>query len=357
MAKTSTGRPLRTIGLDMSDRTCEACVLDAASGDVIERFGAEATRSGLERRFGGRGRARVVIEAGGHSPWASRTLVALGHEVIVANPRKVRLISSSDHKTDHVDAETLARLGRVDARLLHPIEHRSAEAQAHLAILRARDQLVGLRTALINHVRGAVKSFGYRAPSTSAEAFAGKARDSIPPELSKALLPLLETIGGLTGSIREYDRQVEALCETAYPQTSMLRAVKGVGPLTSLAFVLTLGSPQRFRRSRQVGAYLGLRPRLCQSGDANPQLPITKAGDAFLRRLLVSSAQYILGPFGPDCALRRIGLGLMGTGGAGAKKRAVVAVARRLAVLLHSLWKTAELYDPMRHAPAAALTS
>jgi transposase len=357
LAKPTTVNPLLTIGLDVSDRTCEACVLDSASGDVLERFGLETTRSGLERRLGGRGRARVVIEAGGHSPWMSRTLAALGHEVIVANPRKVRLIAASDHKTDRVDAETLARLGRADVRLLHPVRHRSEKSQRHLALMRARDQLVGTRTALINHVRGAVKSFGARIPSTSAEAFATKAKSALPADLSPALEPLLETIAGLTASIRRYDAQVEALCEHDYPETSLLREVKGVGPLTALAFVVTLESPKRFRRSRQVGAYLGLRPRMAQSGDTDPQLPITKAGDTFLRRLLVSSAHYILGPFGPDCALRRIGLRLMATGGASAKKRAVVAIARRLAVLLHSLWKTAEIYDPMRNVPPAPATA
>lgn len=353
MTKITSLPPPLTIGLDMSDRTCQGCVLDTSSGEVLERFGIETTRSGLERRFARRPRARIVIEAGGHSPWASRALSELGHEVIVANPRKVRLISQSDHKTDHVDAETLARLGRVDVALLHPIEHRSAKAQEHLAILRARDQLVGARTALINHARGAVKAFGARLASTSAEAFASKAKLELPQELRPALEPLLETISLLTQSIRGYDAKVEELCNGSYPQTSLLREVKGVGPLTSLAFILTLGSPERFRRSRQVGAYLGLRPKVSQSGDANPQLPITKAGDAFLRRLLVGSAHYILGPFGPDCALRRIGLRLMASGGVSAKKRAVVAVARRLAVLLHSLWKTAEVYDPMRNAPPA----
>jgi transposase len=344
--------PLLTIGLDISDRTAEACVLDTGSGEVVESFGLEMTRSALERRFGKRGRSRIVIEAGGHSPWASRTLAALGHEVIVANPRKVRLIAASDHKTDKVDAETLARLGRVDVKLLHPIQHRDVKAQEHLALIRARDQLVGTRTALINHVRGAVKSFGARVPTTSAEAFAAKAKAALPSELHAALDPLLETIGGLTQSIRGYDAAVEELCASQYPQTTLLRQVKGVGPLTALAFVVTLGSPERFGRSRQVGAYVGLRPKMAQSGDADPQLPITKAGDSLLRRLLVGSAHYILGPFGPDCALRRIGLRLTASGGASAKKRAVVAIARRLAVLLHSLWKTAEVYDPMRNAPA-----
>jgi transposase len=331
--------------------------LDTASGDAIERFGLESTRSGLERRFGERPRARIVLEAGGHSPWMSRALEALGHEVIVANPRKVRLIAASDHKSDRVDAETLARLGRADVKLLHPLRHRGEKAQQHLAILRARDQLVGVRTALINHVRGAVKSFGCRLPSTSAEAFAAKAQASLPEALAAALGPLLDTIRALTQSIRDYDAEVEDLCRRSYPQTSLLREVKGVGPLTALAFVLTLESPERFGRSRQVGAYLGLRPRLSQSGDSDPQLPITKAGDTFLRRLLVSSAHYILGPFGPDCALRRIGLRLTATGGASAKKRAVVAIARRLAVLLHSLWKTGEIYDPMRNAPPSPATA
>jgi transposase len=239
--------------------------------------------------------------------------------------------------------------------LLSPIHHRSPEAQADLAVLRSRDAIVRSRTLLINHARSIVKSSGARLPSCSADSFAHKVPPDIPETLHPALLPILETIASLTQQIREYDRRIEQLCQDQYPETKLLRKISGVGPLTALGYILTLENPDRFHRSRDVGPAIGLVPRRDQSGDQDPQLRITKTGDAYLRRLLVGSAQYILGPFGPDCDLRRWGLKLTERGGKNAnraaeRKRAVVGVARKLAILLHHLWKTGEVYDPFYHA-------
>ena len=286
------------------------------------------------------------MEVGTHSSWASHLLEELGHEVLVANARKLRAIYDNPRKGDQAGAETLARLARLDPNLLSPIHHRSPKAQADLAVIRSRDALVRSRTLLINHVRGIVKSSGSRLPSCSAHSFSKKVEPSIPTPLRPALLPLLETIASLTQQIRACDRQIETLCQTQYPETRSLQQVPGVGPLTALALVLTLEGPSRFAKSRHLGPALGLVPRRDQSGDRDPQLGITKSGDAFLRRLLVGSAHYVLGPFGPDCDLRRWGLRLAERGAKNAKKRAVVAVARKLAVLLHHLWKTGEIYDP-----------
>ncbi len=161
-------------------------------------------------------------------------------------------------------------------------------------------------------------------------------------------------IENMSLQIRRYDDQIKRLGEKKYTQTKLLRQVKGVGPVTSLAFVLTLADPYRFEHSRDVGPYLGLVPLQDESGDSKPQLRITKAGDCYLRRLLVTSAQYILGPFGSDCDLRRKGLDLCARGGKNARKRAVVAIARRLAVLLHKLWVSGEVYESVRDKGAAA---
>ena len=154
--------------------------------------------------------------------------------------------------------------------------------------------------------------------------------------------------------IQVYDERIEKLGREKYGHTELLRQVKGVGPLTSLAYVLTLENPDRFAKSRDVGPYLGLVPKQEESGDSQPQLGISKAGDVMLRRLLVGSAHYILGPFGPDTDLRRYGLRLCERGGKNAKKRAAVAVARKLAVLLHRLWISGEVYEPLRQAPPTA---
>jgi transposase len=304
----------------------------------------------LTRQFEAHPSCRIVFEVGTHSPWVSRLLTGWGHEVLVANARQVRLIYAADRKSDRIDATTLARLGRLDPALLRPIRHRSAETQAALAQLRARDALVRVRTLLINHVRGAVKATGNRLPATSAVAFARAVDGELPPELRPALVPLLGMIAELTNQIRLLDHQLEALARTRYPETEQLRQVGGVGLLIALAFVLTVEDPARFGKSREIGPYLGLCPRQADSGCYEPELRITKRGDPMLRRLLVSGAQYILGPFGPDCTLRRKGLALAGRGGKNAKKRAVIATARRLAVLLHRLWVSGARYEPNRQA-------
>jgi transposase len=344
------------IGVDLGDKQSHVVILDS-NGEMIEEARLPTTRSSFQRRFSSLAGCRVAMEVGAHSRWASQLLKELGHDVLVANARKLRAIYSNPRKGDRADAETLARLARLDPALLSPIHHRSPEAQADLAVLRSRDAVVRSRTLLINHARSIVKSSGGRLPSCSADSFAGKVAAEIPEALRPALGPILETIAGLTRQIRSYDRTIEELSSERYPETKQLRGISGVGPLTALAFVLTLEDPSRFRKSREVGPALGLVPRTDQSGDRDPQLGITKTGDAFLRRLLVGSAQYMLGPFGPDCELRRWGLGLAERGGKNAKKRGVVGLARKLAILLHRLWKNGETYDPFHQTHANGVKS
>jgi len=272
--------------------------------------------------------------------------------VLVANPRKVRLIYGEKRKTYKLDAKKLARLAQADPELLYPIKHRSEESQTHLALIHSRDALVRNRTQLINHVGGTVKSFGDRLPRCSAESFHKKIAGQLPSELAEALGDVVETIASLTEKIRNYDRRIERVCKERYPQeTGLLRQVPGVGALTSLTFVLTLEDPQRFAKSRAVGAYLGLVPGKDQSGESDPGKRISTEGDEMLRRLLVGSAHYILGPFSEDSDLRRHGEKIAQRGGAkNSKKRAIVAVARKLAVLLHHLWLTGEAYEPLHNA-------
>jgi transposase len=273
-------------------------------------------------------------------------LEELGHEVLVGNPRRLRAIWESDEKDDSRDAELLARIARLDRKLLHPIHHRGQRAQCDLAVIKARDMLVKSRSALIAHARGSVKALGERISPCGAETFHKRLQQEMPEDMRPALEPILKSIEELTSRIRHYNRVIEKMGVENYPETKTLRAVAGVGPLTSLAFVLTLEESARFEKSRDVGPYLGLTPKRDQSGQTDKQLAITKAGDALLRRLLVGCAQYILGAFGPDCDLRRFGLQLAARGGKNAKRRAVVAVARKLAVLLHRLWKSGATYAP-----------
>jgi transposase len=333
------------MGLDLGDRVSHYCLIDEAGRKVEEgevRTQIEIIRHLLARNT----RLRVVIESGTHSRWVEAIIREEGHEAIVANPRKVRLISHNAHKGDRKDGELLARLGRMDPELLFPIVHRSEAVQRDRALLKARDQLVRTRTQLILHIRGTVKSFGDRLPRCSSEAFSHRVRGLLPVPLESALEPLLGMIEQMTQRIRDYDREIERTCRQRYPQTERLRQVRGVGPVTALAFVTTLEDPRQWRRSRDVRPYLGLTPRRDQSGNQDPQLRITKAGDGFTRRLLIGSAHYILGPFGTDCDLRRFGERIASRRGKNAKRRAVVAVARKLAILLHHLWVTGKTYDP-----------
>lgn len=338
-----------TIGLDVGDRTSQLCRLDS-EGEILEEARVSTTKQMLGHRFREMPAARVVLEVGPHSPWINRLLASTGHEVIVANPRKLRLIYENDQKCDRADAEYLARVGRLDPRLLAPVQHRGKDAQADLAIIRSRAALVRARTALINHVRGAVKAVGGRLPSCGTASFHRKAEGEIPEELETALLPLVDTIGQLSEQITGCDRQIAKISETEYPETALLSQVPGVGPVTALCYILTLEDPDRFPSSRSVGSYLGLVPRKQESGEASPQLRTTKAGDPMTRHLLVQTAHYILGPFGPDTDLRRWGQKIAERGGKNAKKRAIVAVARKLAVLLHHLWSTAEVYEPLKNS-------
>lgn len=342
-----------TIGLDLGDRSSCFCIVEE-HGEIRGEGRLATTAVALEKIFGSLPPSRIAIEVGTHSPWVSRRLAQLGHEVIVAQARRLRLISESSRKDDRMDARTLARLARIDPQLLSPIRHRSAPAQADLTVIRARAALVEARTLLINAARGLVKSYGERLPKCASTRVRAELGATLPAELRAALEPLLAQVRALSETIAGYDRQIEQLCEQKYPETHRLRQVKGVGPLIALSFVLTIEDPHRFRHSRDAGCYVGLRPKRRNSGQSQPQLGISKEGDRYLRKLLVQGAHYILGRFGPDTDLRRWGLRLCASGGARAKRRAVVAVARKLAVLLHRLWVSGAMYEPLRPAASAA---
>jgi transposase len=333
-----------TIGLDLGDLSHYVVVLDAA-GEILHEGPMLNDRVALACLLTRYPAATVALEAGTHSPWISRYLTGLGATVIVANPRKLHAISRHERKCDRRDALMLARLARADAALLHPIEHGSAQAQHDLLGLKLRDSLVRTRVSLINTVRFTLKSLGHAVSNPSSEAFHKSILTAVPADCLPVVQPVLAVLALLTEQIKTLERGLVARGKKDYPVTQRLQQIAGVGPLTALCFVLKIGEPKRFGRSRDVGAYLGLCPGRDQSGGTDKQLRISKCGDGLLRRLLVSAAHYILGPFGPACALRAYGQHLQGAS-AREKKRAVVAVARKLAVLLLSLWKHGTDYEP-----------
>jgi transposase len=342
-----------TMGWDVGDKFTEVCVL-GADGAILEQQRVRTTKHSLEKQLARHLGALVVLEVGIHSRWISDLVCGRGHRVIVANARQVQLIYRRKSKTDRSDALLLARLGRFDPTLLAPVRHRSRSAQLDLVCLRARDMLVSARTDLMNHVRGVLKPFGLRVPDCGSGAFVRLAEEVVPAELVPALGPVLECLRVLEAELSRYEKQVEHLATVSYPETARLSQVGGVGPITSLAYVLTIEEPSRFNASRTVGAFVGLTPAKDQSGESDPQKRISKAGDSFLRRLLVQCAHYILGPFGQDSDLRRWGLRLAERGGKAAKKKAVVAVARKLAVLLHRLWVSGKDYQPIGYGTTVA---
>jgi len=340
-----------TIGLDLGDLYSRYCIMGEA-GEIVREGQLPTSKAGLDSLFGKMPSSRVALEVGTHSPWVSRHIAGLGHEVIVANPHKVKLISQSVRKNDRIDAQTLARLARADPQLLFPIRHRGEQAQADLAVIRARAELVETRTSLINCARGMAKPMGERLKKCDAEQVKESLADGLSEALQKVLRPLLKSVEAISQQIAVYDRQIEEISKR-YPEIQLLKPVYGVGPVIALAFVLTLEDAQRFGHSRDVGPFLGLQPRQRESGKSQPELGISKAGDGLLRSLLVQGAHCILRKGAPESDLRDWGLEHLGRGGKNAKRRTVVAVARKLAVLLHVLWANGVVYDPLYNRKAA----
>lgn len=339
-----------TIGIDLGDRKHAICALDA-KGEIILEQSITNTRESLGRLSAKFPAALIVMEVGMNSPWISRFFEGLGHRVLVANPRKLRAIYQNDRKCDRRDAEMLARLARSDEKLIYPIQHGTEQAQRDLLQIKLRDNLVRQRVDVISAVRFTLKSMGIRLKSPKTTCFARHARTALFeefPEILALIEPSLAVLDAMSAQIRELEKNIEKLAQERYPQCAYLQGIVGVGTLTALTFVLTVGDPKRFSRSRDVAAYLGLVPKRDQSGDSDKQLRISKAGNSYMRRLLVSAAQYILGPFGADCDLRRQGLKLAERGGKRAKKKAVVAIARKLAVLMLALLRDESDYRAER---------
>ena len=334
--------PAETIGVDLGDKMSRYAILNE-EGLAVEEGSFRNSVESLAKHFGKRGRARVALEVGTQSAWIAREFSKLGHEVIVANARELKWITASDTKNDRNDALKLARLARADRNLLAAVEHRTAQQQSELAVIRARDSLVRSRTLLVNTARSLAKGFGLRLPASITHTFGARALAQLAGHLRPAMSGLLEQIDALGVKIRDYDERIAEVA-AQHPEVERLASVPGVGTLTATTFVLTLGRKERFANSRDVGSFLGLRPRQKQSGERDPRLGISKSGDRYLRKLLVQCAHHILGHWGKDSSLRQWGLSK--SDGSSSKKWAVIAVARKLAVLLHRMWTTGEIFKP-----------
>lgn len=345
--------PQCVVGVDLGDRVSLACVY--AQGVIVEWMEFAMTPEGVRKAFEGKGYARVAMEAGAQSGWVTRLLRTLGYEPVVADPRKLKAISANTRKSDRNDAFLLAKLVWSDPSLLHPIHHRSEARALGLSLLSARDTLVRARSRLVSAVRSMCKGVGMRLKSRSADAFVHHEPD-VPAELAPITAGMFTALRTLNEQVAAYDAQLETMLETSFREALRVKQVRGVGPITALVFVLTLEDPSQFPDGRTAAAFLGLVPRRDQSGAIDKQLGISKTGTTLLRRLLVQCAHHILGPLGHDCDIQRWGRKLMERGGKSARKRAIVAAARKLAVLLFRLWKRDEEWKPLYNAESPSDT-
>ncbi|MEX1309196.1 MAG: IS110 family transposase [Candidatus Sulfomarinibacteraceae bacterium] len=328
-------------GIDLHQNETEICVIDD-DGTVIERARIKTSRTSFKRRFDGQTPMKVVLEAGGSSPWVSRLIASMGHDVVVCAPRRVRLIAESTMKTDEIDAEVLARLVRVDQGFLGRVTHRSESAQLQRGLMTARTALVNARSKWVHSTRGLLRSFGFRVPGGSTGLFHARcAKVEMPDDLRAVVQPLLNQIERVSEEIQALEERLEATASTN-PVVHHLQSVPGVGTIVSMYYVASIDDPDRFPRSRDVAAFFGLRPSFRGSADVCHYGKITKEGDPEMRRLLIQAAHGMINSRKP-CALQQWALNLAARRG---KKKALVALARKIAVLLHHLWATGEVFQP-----------
>lgn len=349
MSECSTELKKIYVGFDVSEKTIETfavCGIETSKSSCKIENAPQAIKKFL-RMFKTPDQVCIVMETGTHSLWMSQLISSLGFEVVVAHARDLALIYGSDQKNDRLDAEKLARLAQADRKLLHPIKHMTLERQIDLTIVKARDLVVRQRTQLINTIRGLLRTSGHKLIEAEYTCVAiKKCCQALPEEIRPAIAPLLQQICYLDLAIKDYDRQVKKLCKK-YPETLLLQQISGIGPITSIAFVLIVGDPNRFENPARLCAYLGVVPRQDQSGNTDKQLGITKKGNKLMRNLLVQAAHYILGPFGQDCDLRAYGMRIQSRGGKIARKKSYVAVARKLVMVMIRLWQYPDQkYDP-----------
>lgn len=341
------------IGMDLGDKNHKAVRL-SAGGDIVERAEVlctpDAVRAYLELNPG----ALLVIETGTHCRWICRLACAMGHEVLVGNARKLRMIWASSRKNDWNDAEMLARVARADRKLLAPVRLRADGDQALMRLVKARDLLVRNRTGIVNEVRGFCKSEGQRLPKCSAESFE-RMEHELPASVRAVARPLFAVLRELKKKIALYDKMLADMTRRLHPEElGLLEPIGGVGPVTAAAFLAAIGDCGTFGDARDAGPYFGLAPKQDQSGQTDRQMRISKEGNAVVRRLLVTAANHIMGPFGKDSDLRRHGLRIAERGGKNSRKRAKVAVARKLAVVMLAVLKSRTPYNPLKNSEAAA---
>ena len=346
-------KKVSVIGMDLGDKNHKAVGL-AEDGEIVDRSEVLCTPEGVRAHLKSHPGALLVIETGTHCRWISRPGIGLGHEVLVGNARKLRMIWGSSRKNDWHDAEMLARVARTDRKLLAPVRLRSDEDQGLMRLVKSRDLLVRNRTAIVNEIRGFCKAEGVRLPKCSAESFA-RMEYEVPACVRAITKPLFAVLRELAKKIALYEKLITGTTQKLYrEELELLEPIGGVGPVTAAAFLAAVEDPATFGSARDAGPYFGLAPKQDQSGQTDKQMRISKEGNAVVRRLLVIAANYIMGPFGKDSDLRRHSMRIAERGGKNARKRAKVAVARKLAVVMLAILKNRSVYRPLRTVEVTA---
>jgi transposase len=339
--------------MDMGDKNHKAVGL-SEDGEAVCRDEVPCTPEGVRAYLKRHPGALLAVETGTHCRWVSRVGLELGHEVLVGNARKLRMIWDSSRKNDWNDAAMLARVARADKSLLSPVRLRGEGDQKLMRLVKSRDLLVKSRTGIVNQIRGFCKSEGVRLPKCSSESFARLEHEVCPPVRAVAK-PLFAVLKELAKKIGVYDKMIaEGVRKLRGGEAALQDTITGVGPVTAAAFLAAVGDVSTFGSARDAGPYFGLVPKQDQSGETDKQLRITKEGNALVRRLLVTAANYIMGPFGKDSDLRRHGMRIAERGGKNARKRAKAAVARKLAVVMLAVLKGKTAYRPLREVEGAA---
>lgn len=331
-------------GIDLAMRSSSICMMDGRGGVVAERVVA-TEESAFRVLFGGRNRMRCVLEASPLAEWAAEVLEGLGHEVIVIDPRKAKGVIATKKKTDKLDARNLAKMGRTG--WYTEVHRKSGQARATRTFLQARHGLVQTALAQGARIRGLLRAHGIKVGQVPESQFAARVQ-RLAGEKNPLLWPMLEPLVAVWRQALESAEQMRRQLIRQAAQAEVprrLMTVPGVGPIVASAYAATIDDPRRFRSGNQVAAYVGLVPSVVQSGELDVHGHITREGDGLLRGYLVEAAHVLLTRTCRTCALKRWGLKLAKKKGHG---KARVAVARKLAALLHHLWITGESFDPTR---------
>ena len=338
-------QPEYVIGIDIGNEGSSVCCLDPSTSEVIGEKRIATTKEGITEYLDEFDQpCQVVMEATTHSPWISELVEELGHEAIVSSPHAISKLFRHKKRTDETDAENLARVCAFDRALLAPIYHRSPQERMDFAIIQARDHLVKTRTKLVNFIRGKARSCGCPIAGVTAKKFS-PAEEQLSPELQETLGPVFEILPQINQGIKDLEKMAAEVSEERYPVTELLRTVPGVGPLASLSYVLTIGSPDRFDSKGAVARYLGLAPKIDRS-EKREKFDDFSTSHKITRQHLIEAANYHLWINPAGSQLKEAGQRLKERRGQYGTGIAQFATARKLAELLYVLWRDGQEYLP-----------